>query len=47
MLSDSQEELLNDKLTDYCSELWWNYTYKFDRKHVTNLVKKIAIEGRV
>ena len=47
MLSDSQEELLNDKLTDYCAELWWNYTYKFDRKHVTNLVKKIAIEGRV
>ena len=45
MLSDSQEKLIDDMLLDYCAELWWNYTYEFDKKHVRKVVLKVATGG--
>ena len=45
ILSDSQEALIDDKLTDYCAELWWNFTYEFDSGCVREIVLKVATEG--
>lgn len=44
-LSESQERLIDDKLTDYCAELWWNYTYEYDRKYVRDVVINVAINS--
>lgn len=47
VLSDSQNKLLEDELYMYMDKLWFNEIYEPDRKFIMNLVKKIAIEGRV
>ena len=47
LLSKSQERLLDSELNRYCDELWWNYTYEYDKKYVVELVTKIATEGKL
>ena len=47
ILSDSQNKLLEDELYNHMDKLWFNEIYEPDRKFIMNLVKKIAIEGRV
>lgn len=47
ILSDSQEALIDDKLTDYCAELWWNFTYEYDKKYVKEIVLKVATVGKI
>ena len=44
-LSDSQEKLIDDRLTDYCAELWWNFTYEYDKKYVREVVISVATKG--
>ena len=47
ILSDSQEAMIDDKLTDYCAELWWNFTYEYDKKYVKEIVLKVATVGKI
>ena len=47
VLSDSQNKLLEDELYKYMDKLWFNEIFEPDKKFIMNLVKKIAIEGRV
>lgn len=47
MLSDSQEKLLDDKLEEYGIDLWWDKETNFDKKRVSDMVMKIATEGKL
>lgn len=47
MLTDSQEKLLDNELEEYSIDLWWKHEKDFDKKHVRDLVKKIATEGKL
>ena len=38
-------KLIEDKLTDYCAELWWNFTYEYDKKYVREVVISVATKG--
>lgn len=47
VLTDSQEKLLDDELEEYCADLWWKFETDFDKKHVRDMVIKIATEGKL